>query len=69
MLPSYLVSIVKPHEATIVISGARPVERKRIVQAVRLFWSLGDAPNLELDPICALLIKGDNLPVEVEQRV
>jgi len=46
-----------------------PVQRERVVDAVRLFRRHRHARHREPDPVAALPVHHENLPVEVEQHI
>ena len=47
----------------------RPMQRTRVVEAVRFLRSLSDQRHGEPDPVAALRIHHENLAVEVKQHI
>jgi hypothetical protein len=49
--------------------AVRPVQRERVVDAVRLLRRHGHTRHHKPDPVAALRVHHENLPVEVEKRI
>ena len=65
LLPFHRMGIVEPNLAFAV----RPVQRERVVDAVRLLRRDLHPRHHEPDPMAALRVHHENLPVEVEQHI
>ena len=49
--------------------AVRSVQRERVVDAVRLLRRYRHLPDSEPDPVTALRVHHENLPVEVEKHI
>src|SRR5690606_41671912 len=63
--PAYRMGVVEADQPF----ARRPVQRERVIEAVRLFRRCRNAGDDELHPMAALGIDNEHLPVEVQKRV
>ncbi len=65
LLPLHRMGVVEPDQALAV----RPVQRQRVIQAMRLLRRYCDPRHHEPDPMAAFRVHHENLPVEVEKHI
>ncbi len=64
-LPADRMRVVEPDQPL----ALRPVQRERVVDAVRLLRRDRHSRHHEPDPVAALRVHHENLPVEVEKHI
>ena len=64
-LPADRMRVVEPDQPL----ALRPVQRERVVDAVRLLRRRRHSRHHEPDPVAALRVHHEDLPVEVEKHI
>ena len=65
LLPPHRMGVVETDQPL----STRPVQRQRVVQPVRLLRRRRHSRHDEPDPVAALRIHDENLPVEVQEHI